>query len=71
MELPSEELNAERGSECPRKEERRRKNEELRKEVKKQEERLAGIQKLKLISPDSLYLLRELVRRKHAFDVEI
>jgi hypothetical protein len=54
-----------------REEERRRKNEELRKQVKKQEERLARIQKLKLISPDSLYVLRELIRQKYALDVEI
>jgi len=54
-----------------REEERRRKNEELRKQVKKQEERLAKIQKLKLISPDSLYLLRGLIRQKYALDVDI
>lgn len=51
--------------------ERRRKDEELRKEVKKQEERLRRNHQLKLISPDSLYVLRELIRKKYALDVEI
>jgi hypothetical protein len=52
-------------------EERQRQEEELRRRAQKQARRIERMKKLKMISPDSLYVLRELIRTRYALDVEI
>jgi hypothetical protein len=52
-------------------EEQRRQNEVVRQQVAASQRRLARMQELRSVSPDSLYILRELIRKRYALDVEI
>ncbi|QDS69845.1 hypothetical protein FKW77_000194 [Venturia effusa] len=51
--------------------ERRLQDEQPHQKVRAQQKRLARIQQLRTINPDSLYRLRELIRQRYALDVEI